>query len=145
MACYMGVDPGVSTGIAVYDPANSSPWSVFQVNGRAAPWLIDSVLVDFKPVLIAVEAFEVRNSAGTKGKDAELTRFLAHYARQAAERNPDRHYVERLPGQVKPWATDKRLTKTGFPLGTKFRDARDAGRHALYAAVRDGNESDPLR
>lgn len=149
MPNYMGIDPGPSTGIAVFNPDHAGSvqgmWSVFQVDGQTAFWLIAEICTAWQPRIIAVEEFEVRGNGGTTGKDAELTRHLAHYAQdQARIQQPPALVRMRKPALVKPWATDKRLTKTGFPLGTKFKDARDAGRHALYAAVRDGREPDPL-
>lgn len=149
MPRYMGIDPGPSTGIAVYHTHEKVPWSAFQCDGESALWLINSLLVSWQPSVVAIEEFEVRNNGGTTGKDAELTRRLIHFAQERAHaantiatiRNT---VVTRKPGLVKPWATDKRLAMTGFPLGAKFKDARDAARHALYAAVRDGRERDPL-
>lgn len=144
MARYLGIDPGPSTGIAVYSTTpGDDRWSVFQCNGQAAFWFISALITAYKPCIIAIEEFEVRNNGGTQGKDAELTRQIANHV-QGLSGSHGIRTVTRKPGMVKPWATDKRLTKTMFPLGAKFKDARDAGRHALYAAVRDGVESDPL-
>jgi hypothetical protein len=52
--------------------------------------------------------------------------------------------VLRPAAEVKPWATDKRLEKIGFPLAPKLKDARDAGRHMLFGAVKSGRADDPL-
>lgn len=142
----MGIDPGPSTGIALFNIESlESGWSVFQVDGGSAPWLIRSLIEDWAPVVVAIEEFEVRRgSAGTAGKDAELTRWLVHCTENLVAPRPNTLFRCRKPSLVKPWASDKRLAKTGFPWGAKFKDARDAGRHALYAAVRDGKERDPL-
>jgi hypothetical protein len=46
---------------------------------------------------------------------------------------------------VKPWATDERLEAAGLLDLTKgMRHARDAARHALFTAVKDGGVPDPL-
>lgn len=46
--------------------------------------------------------------------------------------------IERSAAEVKPWATDARLKAAGLLDQTKgMRHARDACRHALYAACRD--------
>jgi hypothetical protein len=141
---YVGIDPGPSTGIAVLNFNDLEPpgWEVFQVGGVSAIWLLDHILRDYRPKIVAVEEFIVSNRPGTKGADAELTRRIANQA--AAKRLNGYTVRERRAIDVKPWATDKRLAKTDFPWGAKFKDARDAGRHALYAAVRDGRERDPL-
>lgn len=142
---YMGVDPGPSTGIALLnlDFDLGYGWEVFQCYGGSAYWLLDKIYQDYCPRAVAVEEFIPSNRAGTTGKDAQLTRGIADYAvSQAYQRLP--FVVARPAGTVKPWATDKRLGMTDFPWGTKFKDARDAGRHALYCAVWDGKERDPL-
>lgn len=54
--------------------------------------------------------------------------------------------VHRSAAQVKPWATDKRLSAAGIEIAnpSTMRHALDAGRHALYAAVVDCGWPDPL-
>ncbi len=149
---YCGIDPGPSTGIAIlnFNDLEPSGWSVFQVDGDSAPWLIERILQDYCPVIVAVEKFIVSNRPGTKGADAELTRSIANNVTPTVARvntiiaGPRIVVRERRAIDVKPWATDKRLAKTDFPWGAKFKDARDAGRHALFAAVHDGRERDPL-
>jgi hypothetical protein len=145
---YVGIDAGPSTGVVVLSvELRSYEWSVFQCNGEAAFWLIQTIYDRFCPRMVAIEKFIPSNRAGGTGKDAELTRRIAHFASDTAisiRRNPATFVRARSAAEVKPWATDKRLEKSGFPLGAKFKDARDAGRHALFAAVQDGKETDPL-
>lgn len=145
---YTGIDAGPSTGIAILNIDDLEyGWEVFQVYGGTAMWLIDKIYQDYCPRAVAVEEFVVSNRAGSKGKDAQLTRSIADYAVSRAaviRRNPRAFVVARRAVDVKLWASDKRLAKSGFPWGAKFKDARDAGRHALYTAVRDGKERDPL-
>jgi hypothetical protein len=46
---------------------------------------------------------------------------------------------------VKPWATDTRLAAAGLMEPTTgMRHARDAARHALFAAVKTYGLPDPL-
>lgn len=53
--------------------------------------------------------------------------------------------VERRAIDVKPWATDARLDAAGLTEATKgMRHARDAGRHALYTAVKECGLPDPF-
>jgi hypothetical protein len=146
---YMGVDPGPSTGIVllIVHPDGAWMWHVFQVDGNTAFWLIQQLYESFSPRVVAIEAFVPSNRAGTNGRDAELTRRIADHAYQLVSgirRNPPSVPRKRKAAEVKPWANDKRLEKAGFPLGAKFKDARDAGRQAMFAAVRDGKERDPL-
>lgn len=141
---YVGIDPGPSTGIAILSISDFDyGWEVFQVYGTSAMWLIDKIYTDYCPRAIEAEEFVPSNKAGTKGKDAQETRAIADYAVAAAGK-ADIHAVARQSGNVFPWSTEKRLKATGFPWGIKFKDARSAGKHALYLAVRDGKERDPL-
>lgn len=149
MTSFGGIDAGPSTGIAVLtvNPRGEFEWAVMQVNGELALSAISWVYDLFCPAAVGVEKFVVSNRAGTKGKDAEITRRIATHAYEAAyaiRREPPSMSFYRMAAEIKPWATDKRLEKTGFPMGTKFKDARDAGRHALYCACRDGKVRDPL-
>jgi hypothetical protein len=51
----------------------------------------------------------------------------------------------RAAALVKPWATDRRLTAAGLLDPTAgMGHARDAARHALYAAVHLQLTTDPL-
>lgn len=140
MATYVGVDAGPSTGVCILVvTASGWQWAAFQVNGLASFWLIQRVIDCYRPRVVAIEQFVPSNRAGTKGEDAELTRRITEHTRTMAPSPRMRKAAD-----VKPWATDKRLEKTGFPMGPKFKDARDAARHALFASVKDGHERDPL-
>lgn len=148
MAVVVGVDPGPSTGLSVlvWDAERHS-WRIeaFQCTASSAAFLLSSVMMPFDVTLVAIEEFEVRRgSGGTTGKDADTTKLVRYQAEQIAK-NHNVKYVVRKPGDVKPWATDKRLEKIGFPLGAKFRDARDSCRHALYCGCKAGLFPDPLR
>jgi hypothetical protein len=145
---YMGIDPGPSTGIVllVVKDDGSWTWHVFQVDGDTAFWLIAQLCESFSPLVVAIEAFVPSNRAGTNGSDAELTRRIADHAYQLVMTiKPPAFPRKRKAADVKPWANDNRLKKAKFPLGAKFKDARDAARQAMYAAVYDGKERDPLR
>lgn len=145
----MGIDPGPSTGIALLAVSESGDWTwhVFQVDGNTAFWLISILYEYYCPRVVGVEKFEPGNRAGSTGENAQLTRRIADHAYTlvaAIKRAPAAVPRMRKAAEVKPWATDRRLDEAGFPLGAKFKDARDAGRHAMFAAVRDGKERDPL-
>lgn len=144
MNVYVGVDPGPSTGIVVlvFDDVGVE-WYVFQCNSDAAIYLLGFLCQKYAPRVVSYEAFVPSNRAGNKGKDADTTRSIAGQVGVSAAMSGT-FSVARKAADVKPWATDKRLEKLKFPMGAKFKDARDAARHALYAAVRDGKERDPL-
>lgn len=141
---YIGCDPGPSTGIVVlvFDDVGVE-WYVFQCNSDAAIYLLGFLCQKYAPRCVSYEAFVPSNRAGNKGKDADTTRRIALQV-EVTTAICDSYSVARKAADVKPWATDKRLEKLKFPMGAKFKDARDAARHALYAAVRDGKERDPL-
>ena len=146
----MGEDPGPSTGIALLNLEDgcSPEWTVFQVNGLGANWLLAELCRAYCPRSLEYEEFIPGNRAGTKGKAAQETRMIADQipliATGNARRIPSVYVVARRSTDVFPWATEKRLEASGFPWGPKFKDARAAGKHCLYTAVRDGKERDPL-
>jgi hypothetical protein len=62
-----------------------------------------------------------------------------------AEGRRGARWFQRPAAHVKPWATDERLEAAGLLEATKgMRHARDAARHALFAACKDGGIPDPL-
>src|ERR1700743_3430048 len=146
----MGVDPGPSTGIGLLDLEDgcSPAWTVLQVNGAGGAWFIRKLCRSYGPRAAEYEEFVPSNRAGTKGKAAQETRMIADQVPMLVKANcrriPSVLVVARRATDVFGWASDKRLDKTGFPLGPKFKDARSAGKHCLYTAVRDGKERDPL-
>jgi hypothetical protein len=151
MRYYLGVDPGPSTGIALLNLEDdcSPEWTVFQVNADGANWLLAAICRAYNPRSVEYEEFVPSNRAGTKGKAAQVTRRGADQVPLVVKANcvrrvPAVFVIARRATDVFPWASDKRLDKSGFPLGPKFKDARAAGKHALYTAVLDGKERDPL-
>lgn len=146
MKVALGVDPGPSTGISLLSWAPDTGWRVltYQCSADAAAELLALLLDRYRPNVVAVEEFEVRRgSGGTSGKDAGVTRELRYMAEKSAQVRGITCDV-RKPGHVKPWGTDKRLEKIGFPLGPKFKDARDSARHAMYSMVKRSLAPDPM-
>jgi hypothetical protein len=140
----IGLDPGPSTGISVlrWDERNFDV-HVFQCDAGSATMLARWVMYAFSPLFLASEAFVTSNGAGSRGKNADITKQVLHDVEMIAREQ--KIHVHRNPAaNVKPWATDKRLEKIGFPLGPKFRDARDSARHCLYAGVKTHAWPDPL-
>lgn len=92
--------------------------------------------------LIAAERFVVSRRSGrssTAGAGAETRDQVGALQRVYPA------LVLRAAGEVKPWATDARLNAAGLLDPCKgLRHARDAARHALFAACRDLGMPDPL-
>lgn len=153
----LGADPGPTPGIirltVGYSRANPMPVieraDVVQCSeGVLVPVL--NALIDFaefaETTALAYEAFvtgarAARSSTPAAGKATrDMVRDLAGWA--AHHNLPS--YTRRA-ADVKPWATDARLDAAGLLDLTKgMRHARDAGRHALYCAVKDYGLPDPL-
>ena len=158
----IGVDPGPIPGVVLLElePMTDglSCWLretyAFQCSANAAPDLVRSLLLESNAALGEVETYAVGGKSGrlASARESALTRDMVGAIEQLVR---DHHrgeisgqtgsFVQRAAGQVKPWATDIRLAKAGLLEPTKgMRHARDAARHALYAAVHDGNLPDPL-
>jgi hypothetical protein len=146
----IGVDPGPIPGVVRLQLADRQPTRLVDVQAlQVTPGLIATVLDALSRddhTVLAVERFVIgpraaRSStpqagAATRVLLMELEAWAGHrgvklYARSAAE--------------VKPWATDNRLEAARLIAPThQMRHARDAGRHALFCAVRDCGLADPL-
>lgn len=146
----LGVDPGVTTGLAALGVRDGriTQAQALQCSAGWARWLVRSIL-DHEPDarrVLAVERFVVgpraaRSSTATAGA---LTRDLIGALLQTAESHGARS-VTRPAAAVKPWATDLRLDAAGLLAPCAgMGHARDAARHALFAAVHDAGLPDPL-
>lgn len=148
MTRYVGIDPGPTPGVAVLEVSSGYVWGldVLQCTARLLlPVALE--LVRGRESRVAIERFVVR---GRATKDQELTRDQVT-AMQTSLAIADARPVVRSASEVKPWATDARLAACLQPQGPSLLDlckgmrhARDAARHALFAAVRDGAIPDPL-
>lgn len=148
-ALIIGVDPGLTTGVfaVTYDDAlrlSSEPIAL-QIHGSEGVVPIVRTLLARKPSfdpLIAVEQFVVGNRASrsSSAHAGRVTRALI-----AELHELDEQVFLRSASLVKTWATDKRLEAAGLLDAAKaMGHARDAARHALYAAVHCGLAHDPL-
>lgn len=144
----IGVDPGSTTGLAVLTLVDGRYWceQVLQVPAGDVPkvfedlfsWDIDST------TRIATEAFMIRGRAARSRtpKGGEHARRINGWIHGTF---PDRMVTSRSASQVKKWATDRRLAAAGILEQTKgMSHARDAQRHALFAARMDLQWPDPL-
>ena len=150
MVYVIGVDPGPMVGIVGFDTAvarlAAAEPIVIQCSANVFADVLSAVLVGQGDVVLAVERFVIsplsaRANAPSAGKVArDVVADCEHYA--------EAHELQcflRSAAQVKPWATDARLTAAGLTEATRgMPHARDAARHALYAAVHDCGLLDPL-
>lgn len=153
----IGVDPGPVPGIVdlhVEGPTLLRVEAIQCTAGTAAE-LVEALLQSERhtSTLLQVERFVVGRRSGrsaTAGAGAATRDLIGQLQRVVdsmsyAVTRESVHLIERNAGQVKPWATDTRLTAAGLLEATKgMRHARDAGRHALFAAVHDAGLPDPL-
>ena len=149
----VGIDPGPVVGIALLWVGEASGgdrpiWLGTSDAAQATPGLIGAILVGLaghQPV-IAVERFVVgpraaRSATASAGAVArDVVAIVEDWAR--AQGLP---FHARSAVEVKPWATDARLSAVGLlDLTAGMRHARDAARHALFCAVRNYGLPDPL-
>lgn len=148
-----GIDPGPIPGIVglwVLGPERAlSGIDVVQCSSGAAGAVLDVLLGTGSDLatLVQIERFVVgpraahsaHASAGTETR--ELIGGLLAQLHQVTSAE----VVQRSAAAVKPWATDERLDAAGLLDATKgMRHARDAARHAMFAAVHNGTLPDPL-
>ena len=126
-----GVDPGPKPGTCLLVIAGRDVASV--VTGMDPQELLDA---DY----LAVERYVLQPRSGRQQDKAAQTATLVMAEELATARRARQGQRARLqylgPGNVKPWATDKRLERYGVLV--KGGHHRDAVRHALYYAVAAG-------
>jgi len=149
-ALVIGVDPGLTTGVFAVEFEDGAqrigyPPIAVQIHGSAGVVPMVQTLLARRPNLdhlLAVEAFvnstrAARSSTPIGGREARA--LITELGDLGV------HVFSRNASMVKTWATDHRLEAAGFLDSTKgMGHARDASRHALYAAVRCGYTHDPL-
>lgn len=142
----IGVDPGPTPGIVRLHIEHGrlvSKWThVVQCSANVMPELVGAFVTGHKQwdvTFLAVETFVAR------GRLTADQRTTAHQVDFLTSVYADAAPVQRNAATVKAWATDQRLEAAGLLEACKgMRHARDAGRHALYAAVADAGLPDPL-
>lgn len=154
----IGIDPGPVPGIVLLR-FNRGPFGVAQVvqcTHNVAPTLFEAMLRTdpYTPTIVQIEKFVVgrRASRSSTAAAGEVTRDLIGALREVwadLDSTPrgrlGGRWLQRAAGQVKPWATDERLDAAGLLDATKgMRHAKDAARHAIFAACHDGGITDPL-
>lgn len=148
----LGIDPGPIPGFVElrYLERRLLDVSVVQASLNAASPVMLALLGELDPkawaTTVQIERFVIgrrsaRSSTAAAGEQTrDLVGALSHEAQLLGAR-----VVLKSAANVKPWASDLRLDAAGLLDATKgMRHARDAARHALFAAVHDGNQPDPL-
>ena len=143
----IGIDPGSTTGL-VHLRWNDrlAITHVIQCGTSSVLGLVNYLAVGNKSVVLAVEKFVVGPRAGKSASTGagKATRKLIEDIRAYADIHGLKLYL-RSASEVKPWGTDKRIEAAGMlDLTRGMPHARDAARHALYAAHHDLNVPDPL-
>lgn len=157
----VGIDPGLTTGLfAIKYPGDcdlpaghavecrSNGPIAAQIHGSegVVPFVETLLARNAAERLIAIEQFVVgaRAARSSSAHAGRVTRALVtEVSRLANDLCVD--VFTRSAAMVKPWATDKRLDAAGLLQHcTGMGHARDAARHALYAAVHCGLLADPL-
>lgn len=149
----IGIDPGPITGVALLLINNDLPRLIGRSALQTTPDLLSAVLTGLchrmpeRLTAVAIERFVVGSRAGrsSTANAGEMARdVVALVADLTLTLGPYPVY-QRSAAEVKPWATDDRLTAAGITeVTTGMRHARDAGRHALFCACRDFGLPDPL-
>jgi hypothetical protein len=151
----IGVDPGPTPGIAALHATASRAVAaaVVQCDQGSTVLLVRALLSTLdpagdggRPPILAVERFVVgyRAARSRTAAAGAATRDLVGAVR-AMVREIGARFEERPAAAVKPWASDARLAAAGLLERTRgLPHARDAARHALYAAVHAHLMPDPL-
>jgi hypothetical protein len=149
-ALVIGVDPGLSTGVLAVEfdeDGVQRPGSriAVQIHGSSGVVPMVQTLIARRPALehlLAVEAF-VNSTRAARSRTPIGGREARALITELGELGV--HVFSRNASLVKTWATDKRLEAADLLVCTKgMSHARDAARHALYAAVHCGYTTDPL-
>lgn len=148
----IGIDPGPIPGLVElrYLDRKLVHVGVLQVSANLAAPTFVMLLAELSPTswktVVQVEKFIVT------GRTAKLANAAASATTRdmvGALMREGEHFgipvVQRTANQAKAWATDARLDAAGLLDATKgMRHAKDAARHALFAASHDVALPDPL-
>ena len=150
MKWFLGVDVGPSTGLVWghKDDVTEKPAidGIVQCHAGTVEFVIRSLVRNHPKDewFVQGEKFLAGRGAGGRGHDAEVTRHVFSMVKAYWEALPNATWHERPAAMMKPWLSTNRLKAVQFPLGPKFKDARDALGHMMFTACRDGGCKDPL-
>lgn len=146
----IGIDPGPTPGLCElrFDVYGALTYAAhYQCSANAAPTLLASLITGPVEVHIQIERFVVgrRATRSTNADAGALTRDLIGQLQQVAADHPISGTLAlRTAAEVKAWATVPRMSAAMLWVPTTgMPHARDAARHALFCATRNG-APDPL-
>lgn len=154
----VGVDPGPipgTVGLLIEDQritdvqlAQTSAGIVgLTLGGIVMRWKGHPQITDARTasVLIGVEKYVVgrRSGRSSSAGAGRVTRDMVGVIERCGE-ELGAAVVQRPAVAVKAWATDERLRAAGVEIPAGMRHAKDACRHALFAACHAGHLSDPI-
>lgn len=148
----VGCDPGPTTGLCLleYRGGLLAGRTVLQCDGGVAAHVLSSLLRTVQDGQVlgkragSVEKFVTGQAAGSRGKAADVTRQLVMELAEVLQLFGYPVKI-RAAGDVKPWASDKRLAAAlGMSPSDSLRHGWDAARHCLYGAKEAGVIRDPL-
>lgn len=157
-AIVVGVNPGPTPGIVgllieegritdVQLAQTSAGIVGLTVGGIVMRWKGHPEITDARDasVLIGVERYVVghRSSRSSTAGASAITRDMVGVIERCGV-ELGAVVVQRNASQVKAWATDERLERAGIEIPKGMRHAKDATRHALYAACHAGLLPDPM-
>jgi hypothetical protein len=148
----VGIDPGPVPGVVAlqFNDRALVYTEVLQCSASLSPTLVRALLEHLGSgvvlTYVQLERFVTgrRSSRSSTASAGQTTRDLVGELTQVAEVEGAR-VLQASAGLVKPWATEDRLERADLLEATKgMRHAKDAARHALYAASRTAGQPDPL-
>jgi hypothetical protein len=149
-AIVLAVDPGKVTGYWHYDPADAA----YSGQGGELPqwefvdaaqlmlfgaWLNSEVTVVCESFTITQRSVVQRGDRVWSLEQIGILQYMVRMRRAYEPQKPPCHYApEQSPSDAKSFATDKKLRRIGwYSRGNEH--GRDAARHALLYAVRNGH------
>lgn len=153
----IGLDPGPATGMCLldYNEGKLVGRTLLTTDGGSAPIVLQGLLNTYYSGQLypmgrkvgSLEKFVTGQSAGSRGKAADVTRQLVMQLAETLQLFGYRVTI-RSAGEVKPWATDKLLLAAEIPEQVvkreEFRHVADAARHCLFGAKENGIIRNPL-
>lgn len=156
MIVAIGMDPGPTPGLVklTYALGRLMTVHVIQCSANSALDVLELWFLDVPTkaeLYFQVEKFVIGTKSYRSGSPGARTRDMVGSAVTLAQSHlsgngaPKGSVVIRTASETKAWASDGRLEAAGVLGDLKgMTHAKDAARHALYTACKDGNIPDPF-
>jgi hypothetical protein len=129
----LGIDPGKTTGVALYDLLTDHMNGVELAEDDVGRWL-EEIIFSLRPAVV-IEAFTI-TAHTARNSQAPWSLEIIGVARHLAAKY-DCPFVLQRPGDAKAFATDARLKALGWWRPGKGHMA-DAQRHTLLFLIKNG-------